>query len=63
MLITLLHVIQGKLYTIMEICRMFDSIYKEHLDGMYVSNRASVRYVFWDITLSATSNFEDIFFS
>ncbi|XP_066361676.1 dynamin-related protein 5A-like [Miscanthus floridulus] len=24
----------GKLYTIMEICRMFDSIYKEHLDGV-----------------------------
>ncbi|KAJ1284795.1 hypothetical protein BS78_03G232600 [Paspalum vaginatum] len=23
----------GKLYTIMEICRMFDTIYKEHLDG------------------------------
>ncbi|GJM93559.1 hypothetical protein PR202_ga10124 [Eleusine coracana subsp. coracana] len=23
----------GKLYTIMEICRMFDGIYKEHLDG------------------------------
>ncbi|KAF8676303.1 hypothetical protein HU200_047180 [Digitaria exilis] len=23
----------GKLYNIMEICRMFDSIYKEHLDG------------------------------
>lgn len=30
--------LQGKLYTIMEICRMFDSIYKEHLDGVYVSN-------------------------
>jgi hypothetical protein len=29
---------QGKLYTIMEICRMFDGIYKEHLDGVYVSN-------------------------
>jgi hypothetical protein len=29
---------QGKLYTIMEICRMFDSIYKEHLDGVYVPN-------------------------
>ncbi|AQK92016.1 Dynamin protein 1A [Zea mays] len=28
----------GKLYTIMEICRMFDSIYKEHLDGVYVPN-------------------------
>lgn len=28
---------QGKLYTIMEICRMFDGIYKEHLDGMYDS--------------------------
>ncbi|GJM89698.1 hypothetical protein PR202_ga05910 [Eleusine coracana subsp. coracana] len=24
----------GKLYTIMEICRMFDGIYKEHLDGI-----------------------------
>ncbi|KAG2617636.1 hypothetical protein PVAP13_3NG182618 [Panicum virgatum] len=24
----------GKLYTIMEICRMFDGIYKEHLDGV-----------------------------
>jgi hypothetical protein len=29
--------LQGKLYTIMEICRIFDGIYKEHLDGMYVS--------------------------
>jgi hypothetical protein len=28
--------LQGKLYTIMEICRIFDGIYKEHLDGMYV---------------------------
>ncbi|TXG50677.1 hypothetical protein EZV62_023201 [Acer yangbiense] len=24
----------GKLYTIMEICRLFDQIYKEHLDGV-----------------------------
>lgn len=29
--------IQGKLYTIMEICRLFDQIYKEHLDGVYAS--------------------------
>lgn len=28
---------QGKLYTIMEICRLFDQIYKEHLDGVYAS--------------------------
>lgn len=28
--------LQGKLYTIMEICRLFDQIYKEHLDGVYV---------------------------
>ena len=27
---------QGKLYMIMEICRSFDQIFKEHLDGMYV---------------------------
>lgn len=27
---------QGKLYSIMEICRLFDQIYKEHLDGVYV---------------------------
>ncbi|OEL18666.1 Dynamin-related protein 5A [Dichanthelium oligosanthes] len=27
----------GKLYTIMEICRMSDSVYKEHLDGAYVT--------------------------
>ncbi|XP_030540220.1 dynamin-related protein 5A isoform X1 [Rhodamnia argentea] len=26
----------GKLYSIMEICRLFDQIYKEHLDGVYV---------------------------
>ena len=25
---------QGKLYMIMEICRGFDQIYKEHLDGV-----------------------------
>lgn len=30
--------LQGKLYTIMEICRIFDGIYKEHLDGMYASD-------------------------
>lgn len=29
--------LQGKLYAIMEICRVFDQNYKEHLDGMYVS--------------------------
>lgn len=29
---------QGKLYMIMEISRAFDQIYKEHLDGVYVSN-------------------------
>jgi len=28
---------QGKLYSIMEICRSFDQIFKEHLDGVYVS--------------------------
>lgn len=28
--------VQGKLYSIMEICRIFDQIYKEHLDGVYV---------------------------
>ncbi|KAL6845417.1 hypothetical protein ACP4OV_024912 [Aristida adscensionis] len=28
----------GKLYTIMEICRMFDGIYKEHLDGAGIKN-------------------------
>lgn len=27
---------QGKLYMIMEICRAFDHIFKEHLDGVYV---------------------------
>lgn len=27
---------QGKLYMIMEICRTFDQIFKEHLDGVYV---------------------------
>ncbi|RWW33950.1 hypothetical protein GW17_00001307 [Ensete ventricosum] len=26
----------GKLYAIVEICRIFDQIYKEHLDGVYV---------------------------
>lgn len=26
---------QGKLYMSMEICRAFDGIFKEHLDGMY----------------------------
>lgn len=30
-------IIQGKLYTIMEICRLFDQNYREHLDGVYVS--------------------------
>ena len=30
--------IQGKLYTIMEICRLFDQNYREHLDGVYVSH-------------------------
>ena len=29
--------LQGKLYTVMEICRLFDGTYKEHLDGVYVS--------------------------
>ena len=29
---------QGKLYMIMEISRVFDQIYKEHLDGVYVSH-------------------------
>lgn len=29
--------LQGKLYMIMEICRVFDGIFKEHLDGVYVS--------------------------
>jgi len=24
------------MYSIMEICRLFDQIYKEHLDGVYV---------------------------
>ena len=33
-LITVL--VQGKLYSIMEICRLFDQIFKEHLDGVYV---------------------------
>lgn len=36
MLIFVLCDIQGKLYSIMEICRLFDQIYKEHLDGVYV---------------------------
>lgn len=27
---------QGKLYMIMEICRNFDQVFKEHLDGVYV---------------------------
>lgn len=27
---------QGKLYAIMEICRSFDQIFKDHLDGVYV---------------------------
>ncbi|RLN23930.1 dynamin-related protein 5A-like isoform X1 [Panicum miliaceum] len=35
----------GKLYTIMEICRMFDSIYKEHLDGVR-SGGEKIYYVF-----------------
>ncbi|CAD6237414.1 unnamed protein product [Miscanthus lutarioriparius] len=35
----------GKLYTIMEICRMFDSIYKEHLDGAR-SGGEKIYYVF-----------------
>jgi len=26
--------VQGKLYAIMEICRTFDQIFKEHLDGV-----------------------------
>jgi len=30
--------VQGKLYMVMEICRIFDQIYKEHLDGVYVSD-------------------------
>lgn len=29
--------LQGKLYMIMEICRAFDAIFKEHLDGVYAS--------------------------
>jgi len=29
---------QGKLYSIMEICRSFDQIFKDHLDGVYVVN-------------------------
>lgn len=29
--------VQGKLYSIVEICRIFDGIYKEHLDGVYES--------------------------
>lgn len=33
--------LQGKLYMCMEICRAFDQTFKEHLDGMYVSDRAS----------------------
>ena len=28
--------LQGKLYMIMEICRTFAQIFKEHLDGVYV---------------------------
>lgn len=28
--------LQGKLYTTMEISRAFDQIFKEHLDGVYV---------------------------
>ncbi|CAM0150626.1 unnamed protein product [Urochloa decumbens] len=35
----------GKLYTIMEICRMFDSIYKEHLDGAR-SGGEKIYYIF-----------------
>ncbi|OQU87335.1 hypothetical protein SORBI_3003G258100 [Sorghum bicolor] len=35
----------GKLYTIMEICRMFDGIYKEHLDGVR-SGGEKIYYVF-----------------
>ncbi|KAF2951678.1 dynamin-related protein 5A [Oryza sativa Japonica Group] len=35
----------GKLYTIMEICRMFDGIYKEHLDGMRPGGE-KIYYVF-----------------
>ncbi|RZC55823.1 hypothetical protein C5167_014679 [Papaver somniferum] len=27
----------GKLYLIMEICHLYDGIYKEHLDGIYVA--------------------------
>uniref|UniRef100_I1NQP0 Dynamin-type G domain-containing protein n=1 Tax=Oryza glaberrima TaxID=4538 RepID=I1NQP0_ORYGL len=36
---------RGKLYTIMEICRMFDGIYKEHLDGMRPGGE-KIYYVF-----------------
>ncbi|KAF0916872.1 hypothetical protein E2562_014611 [Oryza meyeriana var. granulata] len=35
----------GKLYTIMEICCMFDGIYKEHLDGMRLRGE-KIYYVF-----------------
>uniref|UniRef100_A0A0D9V465 GED domain-containing protein n=1 Tax=Leersia perrieri TaxID=77586 RepID=A0A0D9V465_9ORYZ len=35
----------GKLYTIMEICRMFNGIYKEHLDGMRPGGE-KIYYVF-----------------
>lgn len=32
---------QAQLYTILELCRAFDRIFKEHLDGGYVSHIAS----------------------
>ncbi|RWW43593.1 hypothetical protein BHE74_00050727, partial [Ensete ventricosum] len=43
----------GKLYAIMEICRVFDQNYKEHLDGMYVRPGGEKIYNVFDSQLPA----------
>lgn len=42
-----IYVMQGKLYMIMEICRIIDRIFKEHLDGMYASQTIDWSFNFY----------------
>ncbi|XP_026460671.1 dynamin-related protein 5A-like [Papaver somniferum] len=47
----------GKLYLIMEICHLYDGIYKEHLDGIYVAGRLECSWCYflvdWNVAAPA----------
>lgn len=49
--------IQGKLYTIMEICRLFYQNFREHLDGVYVSRLVLPSLIHLSLTSFNFANF------